>query len=297
MPDTFWTPWDQKLMAFYNHIHCKYTGVKGFVRAYEDGLKYRMLQEKAKFKLKVLLFWEKHGLQATMDAFPVKRSALFEWKKTLKDNQGKLLSLNEKKRMPIHTRHREWPFEVRQKIKQIRHDELHPNLGPEKIYPLLKKFCQANNLKCPESRTIARIISDDPEKMRIFPQKVSRFGRIKKQNRQKDLHKPKDLKPEYPGNLVALDTIEKFINGTRRYVITFEDIYTRFSFAWATKSHASLAAEEFFNLCCKAFPYSFNFVWVLTDNGSEFKKHFSERLNELHLTHYHTCPRTPKMTR
>jgi transposase InsO family protein len=34
---------------------------------------------------------------------------------------------------------------------------------------------------------------------------------------------------------------------------------------------------------------------VLTDNGSEFKKHFSERLRELHLTHFHTYPKTPKM--
>ena len=169
------------------------------------------------------------------------------------------------------------------------------NLGPEKIHPLLKSFCKEHNLKCPEARTIARIISDDPEKMRIFPQKISHFGKIKKANRQKVLRKPKGIKPEYPGHLIALDTIEKFINGTRRYVITFEDIYTRFSFAWATKSHASKAAEEFFELCLKVFPYSFNFLYVLTDNGSEFKKHFSEKLRELHLTHFHTYPKTPKM--
>ena len=282
-------------MAFYHKIHCKYTGVKGFVTAYEDGLRWRMLSEKAKFKAKVLVFWEKHGLEATIDAFPVKRSTLFLWRKKLNDNQGKLISLNDKKRTPKHTRKRDWPFEIRQKIKSIRADELHPNLGPDKIYPLLKTFCKEHHLKCPEIRTITRIIADDPEKMRIFPQKISHFGRIKQANRKKVLRKPKDLKPEYPGHLIALDTIEKFINGTRRYVITFEDIYTRFAFAWGTKSHASLAAEEFFNLCLKVFPYSFNFLWVLTDNGSEFKKYFSERLRELHLTHYHTYPKTPKM--
>jgi len=43
------------------------------------------------------------------------------------------------------------------------------------------------------------------------------------------------------------------------------------------------------------FPYSFNFLYVLTDNGSEFKKCFSERLKKLHLTHYHTYPKTPRM--
>ena len=282
-------------MTFYHKIHCKFTGIKGFVNAYEDELRYRMLTEKAKFKAKVLVFWEKHGLEATMDAFPVKRSSLFLWKQTFKNNGGKLISLNDKKRIPKTTRKREWPFEIRQKIKQIRYNPIHPNLGPDKIHPLLKTFCNEQNLKCPEIRTITRIIADDPEKMRIFPQKISHFGRIKKANRKKVLRKPKGIKPEYPGHLVALDTIEKFINGTRRYVITFEDIYSRFAFAWATQSHASKAAEEFFELCLKVFPYSFNFMCVLTDNGSEFKKHFSERLKELHLTHFHTYPKTPKM--
>ncbi|PIQ75454.1 MAG: hypothetical protein CO001_02035 [Candidatus Portnoybacteria bacterium CG_4_8_14_3_um_filter_40_10] len=270
-------------MAFCNHWHCKFAGIKGFVNLYEDGLKYRMLTEKAKYKAKVLVFWEKHGLEATVDAFPVSRPTLFLWKKKLKESGGKLESLNDKKRIPKTRRKREWSFEVRQKIKQIRYDPLHPNLGPEKAYPLLAAFCEENNLKCPKARTVARIISDDPEKMRIFPQKISHFGKIKKANRQKVLRKPKSLKPEYSGHLIALDTIEKFINGTRRYVITFEDIYTRFNFAWATKSHASKAAEEFFELCLKVFPYSFNFLYALTDNGSEFKKHYESKIG-LHYT-------------
>ena len=56
-----------------------------------------------------------------------------------------------------------------------------------------------------------------------------------------------------------------------------------------------LIFQEKHDLCQKAFPYSFNFLYVLTDNGSEFKKHFTEELKRLHLTHYHTYPRTPKM--
>ena len=127
----------------------------------------------------------------------------------------------------------------------------------------------------------------------MFPQKISHFGKIKKINRQKVLRKPKDFKAGYPGHCVSLDTIERFINGSRRYVITFEDIYTRFSFAWGATSHASLAAKEFFELCLKVFPFPITFV--LTDNGSEFKKHFAEELKKLHLTHYHTYPGTPKM--
>lgn len=152
----------------------------------------------------------------------------------------------------------------------------------------------ACGLPAPKSRTIGNLIQDLGG-LRTFPQKVSHFGKVKKINRQKVLRKPKDFRSGYPGHLVALDTVERFVDGCRRYVITFEDIYTRFSFAWGTKSHASLAAAEFFALCQKAFPHSYAFLFVLTDNGSEFKKHFSEELRRLHLVHFHTYPKTPKM--
>jgi hypothetical protein len=39
------------------------------------------MTDKAKKKFEVLVFWEKHGLSATMDAFGVKRRTLFLWKK------------------------------------------------------------------------------------------------------------------------------------------------------------------------------------------------------------------------
>jgi transposase InsO family protein len=280
-------------MEFFNQVHCRYTGIKGFIKVYNYALKYQyMITEKAKEKEKMLIFWEKHGLEATLDAFPVKRSTLYLWKQIWEKAGKKIEVLNEKPRAPRTKRKRIWPYEVIAEIRRLR--TIHPNLGEKKIYPLLLKFCQANGFTCPQPITIGRIITDCGG-LRVFPQKVSHFGKIKKAHRQKVLRKPKDFKALYPGHLVALDTVERFIQGCRRYVITFEDIYTRFSFAWATKSHASLAAREFFQLCQKVFPYPFEFQHVLTDNGSEFKKHFSEKLKELHLIHYHTYPKTPKM--
>lgn len=278
-------------MAFYHHIHCKYTGIKGFLTVYNDALRYRyMITPTALKKVRILIFWEKHGLQATLDAFPVKRATLFLWQKHFNEGGKIPEALNEKKRIPKNRRKRIWPHEVISEIKRIRWD--HPNLGKEKLYPLLKRFCDGKNLPCPQPKTIGRLIIDCGG-LRIFPKKVRHSGKIVPMKRQKVLRKPKDFKIEYPGHLVALDTIEKIVHGSRRYIITFEDIYTRYSFAWATTSHASLAAKEFFEYCRMVFP--FPFVFVLTDNGSEFKKHFSEELRRLHLTHYHTYPRTPKM--
>ena len=278
-------------MEFFNHFESNIKGVRGFMTVYHDALRYRyMITEQALTKAKILVFWEKHGIEATQEAFDMKRRTLFLWKKKWKEGGKKSEALNEKKRIPKTKRKRIWHGDIIAEIKRQRFT--HPNLGKEKLYPILQKFCVKNNLPCPKPRTIGRIIKDLGG-LRMFPQKVYHNGRIKPQQRTKKLRKPKDFKATYPGHCVALDTIERHIHGCRRYVITFEDIYTRFSFAWATTSHASLAAKEFFGYCLKAFPFPIAFV--LTDNGSEFMKHFEQELKRLHLRHYHTYPKTPKM--
>ena len=79
----------------------------------------------------------------------------------------------------------------------------------------------------------------------------------------------------------------------RRYVITFTDYYSRFSFAWATQSHASFATTEFFSIVTEVFSYPLQSV--LTDNGAEFMKNFDEELRRLYKNHWHTSPKPPKM--
>ena len=268
-----------------------YKGVRGFVTLYHTALRSAyMITPKALHKARVLAFWEKHGITATIEAFGKKRSTLFLWKQQQKQGKGRIESLNEASKTPHNKRKRSWPMEITSEIKRQR--ELHPNIGKDKLHVLLGPFCAEHRLPLPSASTIGRIIKDCGG-LRIFPQKVRHNGKIVPLKRKKVLRKPKNFTAAYEGHLVALDTIERFVHGCRRYIITFEDVYTRFSFAWGTTSHASLAAKEFFEYCQMVFPYQF--TYVLTDNGSEFMKHFSQNLNELHLTHYHTYPKTPKM--
>jgi len=265
--------------------------VRGFVRLADYALRWaHMITDKAKRKARILAFWQEYGLKAAIAAFEIKKRSLYNWKRQLKEGGGHLESLNDKKRVPKNKRRRIWHPDILAEIKRLRFD--HPNLGKDKLHPELLEYCNRVQLECPQPSTIGRIIKDLGG-LRMFPQKVSHFGKIKPLKRKPVLRKPKDFEAKYPGHLVALDTIEEHINGSRRYVISFEDIHTRFGFAWSTRSHASLAAKEFFELCLKVFPFPIAFV--LTDNGSEFAKEFSAKLKELHLTHYHTYPRTPKM--
>lgn len=272
-------------------IFNKFRGTKGFISTWERVIRFRyMITEEAKRRTRILAFWEKHGIEAVEGAFGVKRRTLFLWQQKLKLGHGKLESLNPGSRKPKHVRRRLWNEGIIEEIKRLRWK--YPNLGKDKLHPELKKFCDIKKLPCPSIKTIGRLIVDLGG-LRVYPKKLSHFGREIKVDRQKIRRKPKAFKALYPGHCVAFDTIEKHIDGTRRYIITFEDIYSRFSFAWSTTSHASKAAQEFFLMCRMLFPFSFTFV--LTDNGSEFKKHFNKKIEELHLTHYHTYPKQPKM--
>lgn len=248
-----------------------------------------MITGAAKKRLKILEFWKKHGLEAVKEAYGVKRRTLFNWQKKLKAASGKLEGLNPGKRTPRTKRRRSWDVRILEELKRLRYER--PNLGKEKVYPLLAKFCARERLLCPGIRTIGRLIKDLGG-LRMVPLRITGTGRVKPLTRTKNIRKPKGFIATYPGHCVALDTFEEHINGARRYVITFVDLYTRFGFAFATSSHASLAAADFFALCRSVFPFSFTFV--LTDNGSEFKKHFAKALSDLHVTHYHTRPKTPK---
>ena len=273
-------------------IHCKYTGIKGFLTVYDHAVRYQyMITETAKRRQKILIHWERYGLASTTDAFGVLKRTLHNWKRALKDGGGKIESLNPKSKRPKVTRKRSWDFRILEEIKKLR--VLHPNLGAEKLYPLLLDFCDVSDIKkCPKSSTIERLIVDLGG-LRICPEKITGTGKIVKVNRQKVLRKPKDFKVLYPGHTIALDTIEKQKNGRRMYILTAIDIFTRTTYAIATRSHSSQTFAHFFFLIMQMFPYEIKNV--LTDNGSEFKRYLSKLLTENKITHYHTYPKTPKM--
>src|SRR3989344_7287810 len=139
-------------------IHCKYTGVKGMLTVYRDALRSRyMITKQAEKKTKILVFWEKHGLDATIDAFEVKRRTLFDWKQKWIAGGRKPEALNEKSRIPKTKRKRLWNDCIFSEIKRIRWE--HPNLGKEKLYPLLAKLCGQKSLACPKPKTIGRLIA------------------------------------------------------------------------------------------------------------------------------------------
>lgn len=275
-------------------IHCKYTGVKGFLTVYDRAVRYGyMITTTALKRVKILDHWQKHGMESVIHAFEVSERTLWNWKGRLDRGGGKPEALNPKNKAPKKKRKRLWDVRILEELRRLRSPEEHPNLGAEKLHPLLLDFCDAEGIEqCPKPSTIERLIVDMGG-LRTFPQKVTHFGKVKRVNRKKVLRKPRDLVAIYPGHVMALDTIEKQRNGRRMYILTAIDIYTRTTFAIATRSHSSKTFAHFFFLIMQMFPYDIKYV--LTDNGSEFKKYLDELLKKNDITHYHTYPKTPKM--
>ena len=280
-------------MEFFNHIHCKYTGIRGFLKVYNDGLRFRyMIREEAIRKVKILTFWKKYGLEATIEAFKVKRSTLYLWQKKLKENKGRIEALNNKSRVPKNKRKRIIDPKVKEFIIQQRNK--HPRLGKEKLALLLKQERIANL----SPSIIGRIIKDLKEKG-IIPQsnkisfyaKTDRFIERKPKKPRRKLRR-KGYIPEKEGDLLQIDTIVIFINGLKRYILTSIDLKSSFGFALAYSALNSQKAKDFFSKLEKVSPFSIK--RIQTDNGLEFEKHFRDYLEKKNIIHFYNYPRHPQ---
>ena len=83
--------------------------IKGFYRWASYALRWGMLHETAQHRLKVLTFFETHGLHATQDAFQVSRRTLYRWKAAYRLAAGNPAALTPRSAAPHRRRQRHWP--------------------------------------------------------------------------------------------------------------------------------------------------------------------------------------------
>ncbi len=282
-------------MQIYHHFYT----IPGYKRLRDICYIWDMTTTIANKRYKILQFFDKYGLEATIEAFEVSRRTLYRWKSILKENKGDITSLNPKPKTPKRKRESAVSKRVINQIKSLR--EKYPNIGKAKLYHMLKPWCKANGLSLPSESTIGRVIAKDKDKMRITPYRIDNKGRVKyKKRRLFKNRKPKNLKSK-PMYLWAVDTIQRVSDGIRRYIMTIVDPNSRIAFAIALPSkhskHTAKALEALIDGVCLDIvfdikPKSFA---ILSDNGSEFLKEFEALIKEKGLTHYWTYPRSPKM--
>lgn len=263
----------------------KYKGMYGLHKLNDLYLRDTyIVQDEARYRVKVLDFFAKHGLEATKDAFNVSRSTIYLWKSYLRLSEGRIDALNNASRAPKNKRKSKVNTNIIDYIRQIRLKW--PNTGKEKIKPLLDEYCRQNELQTVSESTIGRIIK-----------KYEMFYCLRKKNKRnrppkKRLRRGK-YQPGKPGDLVQIDTIVKIENGIRRYIITAICLVSRFTFAYCYRSPSSANAKDFMQKLDRIAPFTIE--RCQTDNGSEFDLNFHDYILETNRIHYFNYPKSPKM--
>ena len=246
-------------------------------------------------RLKILEFFDEFGTDATKKAFDKGRSTLFLWKKTLKEDGGRLSALAPKKTKPKHFRQSMISPEINHFIKDYR--LIHPGVGKETIKAELDHYCKREELPLISESTIGRIIKKLKEHS-LIPRtnKLSYYAKSENFKERLVLKKKKLRRkgylPDSPGDLVQIDSIVIFTNGLKRYLVTAIDVKSRFAFALAYNNHSSLSARDFMTKLREVAPFPIR--RVQTDNGSEFHQYFRDYLEDQNIPQFFNYPRKPK---
>lgn len=96
----------------------------------------------------------------------------------------------------------------------------------------------------------------------------------------------------HSGALIQLDTIHIMLsNGTRLYVYTLIDLYSRWTYAEVSEKISSNQSVLFIERASKEAPFVFEIIQ--TDHGPEFSILFTHRLLKLNIVHRHSRVRKP----
>jgi transposase InsO family protein len=246
-----------------------------------------MITEKAKERCRMLAFWEKHGDVATLEAFGISRRTLYRWQAALRKAGGKLEGLNARSTTPHRRRKRNVPDRVIERIITLR--TAHPRLGKEKLHAIVTQEGYGGSVS-----TIGRILADLKKQGRTpQPVRYSFYGKTANLIERAPMKRKKKLRRPSGYRVLEVDTLVRFIDGMKRYILTGVDTEKRTAFAAAYTSHGSASAADFLEKARMVLPDCPEALQ--TDNGSEFALHFAEACKEHDLTHFHTYPKSPKM--
>ena len=238
-------------------------------------------QKEAERRLRILIFWEKHGDIPATEAFGVPRRTLYRWQASLRSAGGKLNGLDKKSTAPHRRRTRRISSELETKIITLRRD--HHRLGKKKVATI-----------CTISESKAGRILSDIKKRGLLPQYLhvranGKTGRIHARMPRKIMRvrRPKEK------HGLEIDTVVRFVGSTKRYIYTAIDIERKFAFGGTYTRHSSETAADFLTKLIEVAPFKIR--EIQTDNGSEFAHLFHDACERLGIRHYHTYPRCPKM--
>ncbi|MGE5893746.1 MAG: integrase core domain-containing protein [bacterium] len=249
--------------------------------------------EVAQERLKILLFYKRHGEEATKEAFGVDRKLIHVWRKRLKGADNQVDALVPHSTKPQRVRTMVTDPRIIRFIKRTRTE--HPRIGKEKLKPLLDGYCKEQGIVSISESTIGKII----KRHKFFYQKAARvyhdpdsWWARQKYRRAKRVRVKHPTRRAEMGHFQA-DTACQFVQGIRRYIISAIDTRGKFSFSSCYPQLSSRNSLDFLKRLQWVYPLSIQSVQ--TDNGSEFLGEFEAWLKHKGIPQYFTYPRCPKI--
>jgi transposase len=187
-------------------------------------------------RLEWMIWYERNGHNALLLArhYGIAPKTFWKWKRRF--NERVLVSLEERTRIPVKKRTRTVTGEEEARIIDLR--KKHLRYGKEKISRLYH-----TRFGMPISAwKVQKVI----EKYALYyhPKKNERTQAKRRRATLKKRITTLTLKPR-AGFLFRLDTIVRYVAGTKRYILTAIDNVSKVAFAHAYPTHSSRAAADF----------------------------------------------------
>jgi transposase InsO family protein len=240
------------------------------------------LSKEGKHRLEWIIHYEtKKNASFTCRHFGIVPKTLYKWKRVF--DEKNLRSLETRSRAPIHVRQKTITPLEEERVVTLR--KAHLRWGKVKLSVHYKNTYGASISSWKIQYTITKY------RLYVHPKQNARTQA--KRKRSKEKKRITELKKQdFPGFLLALDTIVIWWNGVKRYIVTGIDTTSKIAFARMYTTKSSKNAADFLRRMMYLLD---NEVWnTLHDNGSEFHRHFAVAVGELKLDEYWSRVHTPK---
>ena len=242
------------------------------------------LSDPAKFRLHVLDHYFKYGWKSAVDAFGVKKSTLYDWRKVFLSSKKKINSLVPKSTRPNTVRSMMANPKLIEFIKSFR--EEYGNVSKYKLKVFVDEYAKEIEIPTISISLIGKIIKRKhffyetrtkvkKKKFRLLSPRIKRS--------------PKETDPGY----LELDSIIIYLFEKKYCFSTIIDIVTKYAWCKLIPTLSSNWSRQALVEFRKAYTHQLRIVQ--TDNGSEFLGEFNQYLEQQNIKHEFIYPRSPKI--
>lgn len=236
-------------------------------------------------RLEWIIFHERNrqNVSLTCRHFGIARKTFYTW--SARFDEHFLRGLEDASRAPLRRRQRTYTARQYERIVELRRE--HIRYGKMKLLELYREAHPEDwQLSAWKVQCIIQAAG-----IYYHPQKQARINRKRSRSRARKRITELPHRPQ-SGFLLCLDTIVRYWQGQKRFILTAIDRHTKVAFARMYTTHSSASARDFLQRL--HFLLDGKIHNIQTDNGSEFHRHFETACEDLGLAHYWSRVKTPK---